>query len=69
MKDHLLKSLDYLYNLPPSKYTPLIITRFKWNLLPELMTFISASEDRSELDRPEIATPEKAEEIFGENIK
>ena len=50
MKDHLLKSLDYLYQTPPSKFTPALITRFKWNLLPLLIEFISASPDQPQLD-------------------
>jgi len=64
MKDKLLKSLDYLYNLPPSKFTPALITRFKWNLLPELIEFISASEDKPELVKPD--TFETAEKLFNE---
>jgi len=53
MKDHLLQSLDYLYKLPPSKFSPVVITKFKWNLLPDLMTFISASEDQPQLKTAE----------------
>lgn len=64
MKTKLLKGLDYLYQLPPSKYTPDLVTRFKWKLLPDLITFISASEDRPELDNSDkTATFEKAEKI------
>jgi hypothetical protein len=51
-KDHLLKSLDFLYKLPPSKFSPALVTRFKWNLLPELITFISASPDQPQLENP-----------------
>jgi hypothetical protein len=58
MKQHLLKSLDYLYQTPPSKFTPALITRFKWNLLPELITFISAAKDQPQLDNKSEKTSE-----------
>lgn len=64
MKDKLLKSLDYLYQLPPSKYTPALVARFKWKLLPNLITFISAADDQPDLDKT--AMPEDAEKIFNE---
>jgi hypothetical protein len=46
MKDKLLKSLDYLYQLQPSKYNTAVITRFKWNLLPDLIMFITKAQDQ-----------------------
>jgi hypothetical protein len=64
MKDHLLKSLDYLYQTPPSKFTPALITRFKWNLLPLLITFISASPEQPQLD----IKPEKTAEDIARDI-
>ena len=64
MKQHLLKSLDFLYQTPPSKFTPALITRFKWNLLPDLITFISASPDIPTLNATKLE--KTAEKLFNE---
>ena len=50
MKDELLKGLDYCYNRPPSKWDPSFVFRFKSNLLPKIIMFISASEDQPQLE-------------------
>jgi hypothetical protein len=65
MKQHLLKSLDYLYQTPPSKFNTALITRFKWNLLPELMTFISASPEQPQLDTKSEKTAEEIAKDVG----
>jgi len=57
-KDKLLKSLDYLYELSPSKYNTAVITHFKWNLLPDLIMFITKSDD----------IPEETKELTSEEL-
>jgi hypothetical protein len=63
MKEELLKGLDYCYNRKPSTWDPAFVFRFKSNLLPKIITFISASEDQSDLEKTP-ATPEEAEQLF-----
>ena len=58
-KDFLLKGLDYLYNLPPSKWNPAVVTAFKVRLLPKLITYISGETEKMEKDIVAIA-----QEIF-----
>ena len=55
-KDFLLKGLDYLYNLPPSKWNPAVVAAFKIRLLPKLKAYI-AGETKKDI----VAV---AEEIF-----
>jgi len=45
-KQYLLKGLDYLYKLAPSKMDMYIFARFKRNLLPALHSFISAADEQ-----------------------
>ena len=64
MKQHLLKSLKYLEDTPPSKFNTALITRIKWNLLPLLVSFISASPEQPQLDnKPEKTAEEIAKDI------
>ena len=64
MKDQLLKGLDYMYQLPPSKWDPVIITRFKARLLPKLMMFITNAEDQKEDQKDNEPLSAVAENIF-----
>jgi len=41
----ILESLDYLYQLKPSKWNEALVTRFKWNLLPTLLEIVSVLPD------------------------
>lgn len=47
-KDQLLKSLDYLYNLPPSKWNLAFVTRVKVKLLPHIIKFVKEPEESEE---------------------
>ena len=64
MKDQLLKGLDYMYNLKPSQWNPVIIARFKARLLPKLMMFITNAEDQKEDQKDNEPLSAVAENIF-----
>lgn len=51
-KDKLIKSLEYLRELPPSKWNPVIITRFKLNVLDDLIEYIKTD---GKIDQVELA--------------
>lgn len=59
MKDDLLKGLFFLQDLPVEKYNEEVLTRFKNNLLPNLIAYIKSAENPSQ----EIF--DSAKEIFG----
>ena len=59
-QQELLKALDYLYKLPPSKWDLPMITRFKRFVLDDLIMFVTKSDVADEKG----ATMEEAEEIF-----
>ena len=62
MKNKLLKGLDYMYQTPPSKWSLPLILRFKANLLPELIEFVTNAEDQPAKDQQDISAV--AEELF-----
>jgi hypothetical protein len=64
-KADLLVALDYLYQLPPSKWNVAIITGFKLKVLEPLMTFISAADDNNIHTKTEGVTSKDGEETFG----
>jgi hypothetical protein len=55
-KHELLKGLDYMYALPPSKWNLAIITRFKTKLMPHLIYFISGSPDMETATKTNVNT-------------
>ena len=59
MKDDLLKGLFYLQDLSVDKYSEEVLTRFKDNLLPNLIAYIKSAENPSQ------EVFDSAKEIFG----